>query len=178
MHPGLLLCVWVFDKGDLGVGLEILDLGELDKIIDSFPIVLEMKAGVLECFWCLYDGLPQVLAAFLARDRQCHLVRLVGELDVDLKHGRSVWIIMIMVMMLVVVVMFVLVVVHSVRQGLFVLYIYTLASVIAQVLDNVASVPFSIFASPLEAAIRRGIEIGVIVQVKVLYTTKLTALEV
>ena len=48
MHAGLLLGVGILDQDDLGVGLEVRDLRQLDKIVDALAVELEVEASVLE----------------------------------------------------------------------------------------------------------------------------------
>jgi hypothetical protein len=48
MHAGLLLGVRILDQDDLGVGLKVWDLGQLDKVIDTVAVEFEMEAGILE----------------------------------------------------------------------------------------------------------------------------------
>jgi hypothetical protein len=68
VHARLLLCVWVLDEGEDGVGLETRHLGQLDIVVDALAIKLEVEAGVLEQLGCLDDGLAEVLDLFLGGD--------------------------------------------------------------------------------------------------------------
>jgi hypothetical protein len=48
MHAGLLLGVGILDQDDLGFGLEVRDLRQLDEVVDALAVELEVEASVLE----------------------------------------------------------------------------------------------------------------------------------
>ena len=48
MHAGLLLGVGILDQDDLGIGLEVRDLRQLDEVVDALAVELEVEASVLE----------------------------------------------------------------------------------------------------------------------------------
>lgn len=48
MHAGFLFGVGIFDQDDLGVGLEVWDLRQLNKVVDAVAVELEVEASVLE----------------------------------------------------------------------------------------------------------------------------------
>jgi hypothetical protein len=68
MHASLLLRVWIFDKGDLGISFQISDLRQLDVVVDSLSIDFEMEARILKSAGELDDGLTEILHLFLARN--------------------------------------------------------------------------------------------------------------
>lgn len=48
MHAGLLLGVRILDQDDLGIGLEVRDLRQLDEVVNALAVELEVEASVLE----------------------------------------------------------------------------------------------------------------------------------
>jgi hypothetical protein len=48
MHASLLFGVGILDQDDLGVGLEVGDLRQLDEVVDAVAVELEVEASVLE----------------------------------------------------------------------------------------------------------------------------------
>lgn len=52
----------------LGAGADIFDLGDLDEVVDSFAIVFEVKAGVLEGDGELDDGLANLVNLLMGGD--------------------------------------------------------------------------------------------------------------
>lgn len=52
----------------LGTGANVLDLGDLDKVVDSLAVVFEVEAGVLKGDRELYDGLADLVDLLMGRD--------------------------------------------------------------------------------------------------------------
>lgn len=52
----------------LGTGANVLDLGDLDKVVDSLAVVFEVEAGVLKGDGELYDGLADLVDLLMGRD--------------------------------------------------------------------------------------------------------------
>lgn len=71
MHSSLLLGIRIFDQGDLGAGLEALDLRQLDIVIDSLTLEFEVEACVLEGPRKLHNRLTKILNLLLARHLYC-----------------------------------------------------------------------------------------------------------
>lgn len=68
MYASLLLRVWVFNEGHLGISFEISDLRQLDVVVDSLSIEFEMEARILKSAGKLDNGLAKILYLFLARN--------------------------------------------------------------------------------------------------------------
>jgi hypothetical protein len=51
MHAGLLFGIGILDQDDLGIGLEVRNLRQLDEVIDAVAVELEVEASVLEGTW-------------------------------------------------------------------------------------------------------------------------------
>jgi len=61
VHAGLCLGVGILDEVEFWVLLNVGDFGELDKVIDTLALVLEVEARVLEGEREVDDGLANVL---------------------------------------------------------------------------------------------------------------------
>lgn len=51
-----------------GAGADILDLGDLDEVVDSFALVLEVETGVLKGHGKLDDGLANLVNLLVGGD--------------------------------------------------------------------------------------------------------------
>jgi len=67
VHAGLLLSIGILNQGDLGICLKARDLGQLNEIVDTRSIKLQVEACVLEGTRQLDNGLANILDLFLAR---------------------------------------------------------------------------------------------------------------
>ena len=62
------LGVWVFNKLNLRVLHKARNLGDWQKIVDSFAIMLKMEACILESSWIVDDCLSDFMNLLLGRD--------------------------------------------------------------------------------------------------------------
>lgn len=68
MQSGLLLGIRILDQFDNRILDEFLDLGDLDEIVDSFALVFEMKARVLEGSRHFSNRLADIVDSLLTRN--------------------------------------------------------------------------------------------------------------
>lgn len=66
VHPSFLLGVRVLHHGYLGIGLQARNLGQLDEVVDTLAVELQMETSVLECARQLNNRLTDILDLLLA----------------------------------------------------------------------------------------------------------------
>jgi hypothetical protein len=68
MYPSFLFCVGILNEFQFRFWGKILNLGQLNEVVNSLAVVLQMKAGILKCVWQLNDGLPNIVDLLLRRN--------------------------------------------------------------------------------------------------------------
>lgn len=68
MYPCLFLSVWVLNQVDLSVGADVIDLVDGNEVVDSFALVFEVEARVLQSCWQLDNGLSDFVDLLMGRD--------------------------------------------------------------------------------------------------------------
>lgn len=68
MDAGLLLGVRVLDQVELGLRVEVRDLGNRNEVVDLLTLVFEVEAGISECGREVDDGLADFMDLLLRRD--------------------------------------------------------------------------------------------------------------
>lgn len=68
MDSCLLLRIRVFYQTELGLGFEIGNLGDRNKVVDLVALILEMKTGIAKCCRQVDNGLADLVDLLLRRD--------------------------------------------------------------------------------------------------------------